>query len=49
MSLFDLIPWSRERGLTQHRPEGDPFWALHRELSRCAASEYRSDIRGQTP
>jgi HSP20 family protein len=36
MALTDLVPWGRNRSVTNQRSteEGDPFLALHREINR---------------
>mgnify|MGYP003577170210 CR=1 FL=1 len=34
MATTDLIPWSRERAADVTRRRDDPFWSVHREMSR---------------
>ena len=43
MALRDLIPWNNgSRDLSLHRPESNPFLALHREMNRLFDDTLRS-------
>jgi HSP20 family protein len=41
MAIRDLIPWSRNQGLTPTRESFDPFFTLHREMNRLFDDVFR--------